>query len=502
MNPVILLIWLALAWGLMRLVAARSTLAPRELAAAVLAGAFGSVFLAIVVERLLGFVLPAPLIERLAAGPIDEVAKAGPLLAVAGGFAGWRKLTISDYALIGFAGALGYAYLNWDLAVVTGAAPPSWLPFVFGSLHAESEWARNPAYFGGAATTGLVGLVCGVAVRLSGSRRTALFATALAVGLVAFENAIYRWEVGPLTATGAVTRAVGWPLSLAYGLLLKGQSDLWILLVGLVAANVMEARWARLNARVEEQSLLLADDASIAFAPVEWIVLTRLALAADWVRFARLRRFFRDRRAYILAVAASRAEAPVAPVSETEAVGRRLAAERDDIEAGAASSARAGFDWVRRAPWIAAAMIAFVVFDLVRPNAWGLLKGLVYSQALAAALLALAAVRIGLLFVSARRSAPAPAMTFSSDFGGWATAAAAVTLVLGVAVLLVPAATMVLRYGEAGLDPTEPFTLWASDAGYPSYGGDPHSLFASAALIFACLIPPPAPPAVAPSGGA
>src|SRR5437870_285970 len=116
MQAVNLVILLAATWAIFRLLAGRATLATAHFVRIFVVGAVLSFALAIVAERLAGTWASVDQITRLYAGPIDEIAKALPLLIVIGSFAAWRRLTVSDYALLGLAGGLGYTFTQWSLA--------------------------------------------------------------------------------------------------------------------------------------------------------------------------------------------------------------------------------------------------------------------------------------------------------------------------------------------------------------------------------------------------
>src|SRR2546423_15514267 len=123
-----------------RPLAGRATLATTHFIRIFVVGAMVSFALAVVAERLAGAWASPEQITRLYAGPIDEIAKALPLLIIMSSLAAPRRLTVSDYALLGLAGSLGYSFIHWTLAELAGVSPQAWHPYLFGSLRTASEW--------------------------------------------------------------------------------------------------------------------------------------------------------------------------------------------------------------------------------------------------------------------------------------------------------------------------------------------------------------------------
>src|SRR5690242_12629076 len=187
-QAITLVISVLVSWALFRVIAGRATLSSGNFFAVFAVGACLSPLFSFSAERVAYMWLDMTSVTRIAAGPVDEISKAIPLLFVVLGFSRWRILTISDYALVGFAGGLGYEFLNWDLASVSGVDPWVWHRYLFGSLALP-----DPAvYFGGAMTTALVGTAAGISGRLTARRSTMIAWTCAAIILVTIENAMFR----------------------------------------------------------------------------------------------------------------------------------------------------------------------------------------------------------------------------------------------------------------------------------------------------------------------
>jgi hypothetical protein len=494
MSTIYLLFWSAVTWAIFRLLGARATLATSEFARVFVVGAASSIF-GIVIERLAGVWLNFNHVIGIYAGLIDEFAKALPLLIVIVWFAAWRHLTISDYTLLGLAGGLGYTFLNWVLAELGGLAPMVWLPFLFGSLHAISEWEPKPAFFTGAITTAFVGVAAGIGVRLARRRLTVLWVALGALVVAAFENVMYRWQVGPLSAgrpshIQAAPAVIEW----AHDMMFRGQAELWLLVAGLLLANWLEGRWTAVSAPPGEDLLLLDEDATVPLVLIEWIVAAQ-QLQHGWTAFARLSRYFRERRAWMLLQAEARRprEDPQLGAAAA-ALHAELVAERDKLRLSAAPAGahkredlmRLVRRWFVAHPFHVAAAVLFAIYFLVPPISWGAVKPAVFGDRTA---LVLIVATFGLLGYRARNvfriRAASAQQTFATDLETMFACAAAVTLVLAIGVYFIPFETLVPHYGTVTV--VEPYETWSSGLGWPRYGGNPHTLFAVAALILTCV---------------
>jgi hypothetical protein len=65
-------------------------------------------------------------------------------------------------------------------------------------------------------------------------------------------------------------------------------------------------------------------------------------------------------------------------------------------------------------------------------------------------------------------------------------ASAALSFLLATGAYFIPFESLVPHYGNI-IRVVEPFETWSIGYGYPNYGGNPHTLFAAAALILACV---------------
>jgi len=249
MSTINLIVWLIVTWAMFRVLAGRATLSMSDFFAVFVAGAFASTILPIAAERIESFALDLELITRLAAAPVDELAKAAAVFITVGWFGSWRQLTISDYMLLGLAGGLGYEFINWDLAMLSGVEPAVWHSYLFGSVAYESL----PSYYLGALSAAFVGLVAGICVRLVPRRGFVIAAVLLAVLVVSFDNGMFRWQIrGLLTNFSPPARPVAEIFKTIHALVLNGRIELWLLIGGVLLANWLEGRWTRVSAPAEQ----------------------------------------------------------------------------------------------------------------------------------------------------------------------------------------------------------------------------------------------------------
>jgi hypothetical protein len=434
-------------------------------------------------------------VTRLIAAPIDELAKALPVLAVVALFRSWRHLTISDYVLIGVAGGLGYEFLNWSLAIVTGVDPHIWHSYLFGSL----ALAALPAYFVGAISAAFVGLVAGATLRLNPRRLVVIGLALLAVLVAAFDNAMFRWQTGALLSYfRPIYRAPLEVLSYIHALLLNGRLELWLLIGGVLIANWLEGRWARTSAPAGQDKHLLEDDARIAFVPVEWLVAARY-LQCDWPAFARIDEYFRTRRAYMLVSAeARRSPSESALNAAALALARKLTTMRaalarpPEIRAlNRSAIAKLAVRWANAHRLELVAGLMFVLWFMIPPNGSLLLKSVLFSDWLVLLTIAGAGVLLFRRRMTAQEMPPASlpeAHLFAVELDAWLGRLAFIAALLALAVYFVPPNQLLANYTATRVALVDPFELWAGggESGDPVYGGNPHTFFAAAALILCC----------------
>jgi hypothetical protein len=499
MGSLFLIAGLVATWLLFRMLAGRATLGLSTYVLIFALGAASSV-IGVALERIAYAFFELQTVGRLLNAPIDEISKALPLLIVIARFRTSRRLTISDYALVGLAVGLGYEFVNWDLAALSGLMPPAWHLPVFGSLFNASEWEHAPAYFMGAITTAFVGLAAGICVRLNLPRRGVVLATLLALLLVTFENGMYRWQVGPLLWAGqpAHLAPVLAPIRILHELMLDGRLELFLLVIGLLIGNWLEGRWVRFTVPEAANNFLLDEDATTALVPVEMIVAGQ-RLFAGWCAFAEINRFFRDRRAYALIEAeACRSPSGVALQARAAEMKRSLSERYAGINA---PSAAVRFKWrgigKLPGPVIAAnryfivVAFLFLIYAMVPPNAWHGFKFVLYGDWTA---LALIVASIGILALRRFRAGSPDGLrgktgeTFETGLDDVVARSAAILSVIALAAWFEPFETLAPHYGAAPFTPLEPFEIWVTGPGYPVYGGSPHSFFAAmAATLAGCV---------------
>ncbi len=514
MGTIYLIMSAAVSWAIFRIIAGRATLSTAQFACVFAFGAVASTILAIGVEGLIGLEVEQEQLIKLYAGPVDEIAKALPLLIVIACFAARRALTISDYVLIGLAGGLGYTFVHWNLAELAGITPFIWSRYLLGSLHVEAGSDHSHSFFVGAVTTAFVGLVAGVGVRLA--RRRSIMAAVTLAGLlmVIFENCTYRWQVGSLSA--------GWPMHYGatppsgfgetsswivamHGALFNGRIELWLLVGGLLVATWLEGRWTTLAAVAGREQLLLDEDARVPLVLVEWIVaIQRLPIGR--AAFELVNRYFRDRRAYALVRAESLRIPPERQLAaKADEIEQRIMATRSKVALQTSSDVMSQ-GAVGRSPSQRMAtlclyflvVVLVIVFFMVPPNDWQTLKSTLFSDGLAFTMVTGAiviAVWGALIMWSSRRSvefAAMPSEQFERHLDTLLMSGAIIAIAIAIIASFLPFAALVPDYssysGAILTSQLEPFELWSSYGGYQAgYGGNPHTFFAAAALILACI---------------
>lgn len=493
---------LCATWAAFRVLAGRATLATRDFARLFIVGLAGSTTAALLLERLVRSATLHQAVTGIYAGPIEELAKALPLLAMLAFFGSWRRLTLADWALAGLAGAAGFTFGQWwiQLSVPESDWPKSWHWYLLGSGLSNApgqlgEIGDGLIYFSGAATTAFVGLLVGLGVRLGRSRRTGIALGFAGLALTAIENGIYRYEVGPLATFSA--RAYGELPRLAVfaeRVLMQGRLDLWLFIAGLFVASWTEGRWA-LASVPKTRRVLLADEATVPLVLAEWIVAARRAADHGWTVFERVNRYFRERRQYMVALADLVREPRSEPlVAEVVDLRNRLVLDREALVSTSGLRAFPAWPfrqpslgrWVRDYPLQIVGLVAAIVVLAVFPSDLPDFLADAIGSAIVAFALALAAVVLA--FGGLRRArVPSPGVEGQDarDLQLLTLGTGFLTGILALLVSFVPTFTLIPDLGQRTFL-LEPIELWASGAGYPRYGGNPHTLLALLAFLAVC----------------
>ena len=244
-----------------RVLAGRTTLPPKLLAALFGSGAVFAVVTAVVLQRAAGAVGGRSAIH--AVGPLVEaVALSAPLLVVAL-LAGGRRFSVADMALAGLTTGLGFLVVQATLVTAAiHAAPDYQSPLLAGMQGVPTSAGSPPVYFvGNALGTALIGLAVGVGLRLRAGPVRFLPA-GLALSLVVFDHGLFTWRLRHLVAFEAAY-ASG-PVDVAQRLALDGRLALVLLVGGLVTARLIDGgRGRRLaGTTVDLRDDLPGDDAA------------------------------------------------------------------------------------------------------------------------------------------------------------------------------------------------------------------------------------------------
>lgn len=267
-------------------------------------------------------------------GPLfEELLKAAPVVLVAYFSSERRRMTIADYALIGFASGAGFAFVESNLAsVVSGTVdigPYWWLPTTseFGIKGSTYLAAGHPIW------TGFIGLGVGIGVRLWPHSRRRFAPAAAAAGLVLFEHMGTNWKgshietlFGVIQAVAQAPRPVEWLLTADF----NGRLVSVLFLPLLVIAAIAEGMWCRRAADIPRH-LMLPDEGLQPLVLMEWIALARAARRGRQ-EVIRTAHYLRRRRELLLAIAELRRE----PASEelrrsVQHLRDRIGHERDQL---------------------------------------------------------------------------------------------------------------------------------------------------------------------------
>ena len=324
-----LLLSLLVCGAIFRLYAWRATLSLKALGLMFGLGAVGASVASLYLQN-----FPMPFLERdgetwrsvvgWTTGPLyEEVFKAAPaiVLMLSARVAG--RMSVADFALAGFAGGLGFAFVELNMSrVISGSITEGW-EHVWALGYTTAEDGRTTLYWPGHYVySALVGLGLGVGARLwpNDPRR---WGPGLAMLVFAtFQhivwNYVIRHSVSSLVLPEGVWRVL-------YGLTLNGLLEVVLLPVAVMAASAWETRWLAARGRGVGQDLALPGDDGRALSE----------LRQAWERapygreaFGRLTAYFRTRRA----VALAEAEAAKAP-DDPAAAGFAALARKELVEA-------------------------------------------------------------------------------------------------------------------------------------------------------------------------
>ena len=262
-------------------------------------GAIGAPLIALLLQQIpmfpdTGAGPPSPL-AWLVGPPIEELAKAVPVIVLAFLTREARRLSIADLTLIGFASGAGFGFVEGNLNVLAnGALPdlPYWAAFGLQSQAGVLFFAGHPV------SAALVGLAAGIGLRFLPSNYPYAWApAAFAILWASFDHGIYNWKVLPAGNSGALPEAHV-AVEVLHLLTLHGQLQTWLLPVGLVTAQLCEAYLCS-KAAGARRDLLLAREWR-PWVINEWLVaLMRAPLGR--AAFTQTLGYFRLRRAFYLA---------------------------------------------------------------------------------------------------------------------------------------------------------------------------------------------------------
>ncbi len=434
----------------------------------------------------LDLIMPA---AWLTGPPIEELAKALPVIALAF-FAGIsRRLSIADLTLAGLASGAGFGFVEGNLnALVTGTLPhfQSLAGFNFDAVQRiASDYTVN--FAGHCVYPALFGLSAGIGLRLYPVRRDcAWIPAALVFVLASFDHAMFNWKIAhPGMGIGGNFLDAPRAVEILYWSTFHGRLETWLLPLGLIAAQTVEA-WLCAKATGKRRDLLLPQE----FGPWvvnEWlVVLSRLPLGRAAV--GRTLAYFRRRRAFALAtLEAKRAPNDRALAQHTRFLEQRLERERPfllDPPRGTWLLPRTVLSQslIRRAwrlRWILIFDIVFVLLFMLGadqlPQSWRqFLFDKVFTAIIIACGLGFAGWQSFLFF---RRRQPDPVATESAAYAGYHGRA----LLLSVSLLSGLCPALSLLFGWKALVPGAVY-ISGYLPGWIAQGGNPHTLMGLGAL--------------------
>jgi RsiW-degrading membrane proteinase PrsW (M82 family) len=256
-------------------------------------GAIGAPLLALLLQQVPFF--PASSAAWLVGPPVEELAKALPVLVLAFLMREGRRLSIADLTLVGFASGAGFGFVEGNFnALVNGTLPSVQHLTAFGL-----QSANGTVFFAGhPVSTALVGLAAGIGVRFIPLNIGYAWVPSVFVILWAsFDHGLYNWKVLSAAGTGALPSA-HFVVELFHLLTLNGQLQTWVLVLGLLAAQFVEAYLCSKAVGVRRDLLLAREWRP--WVINEWLVVL-LRLARGRAVFGQTLAYFRLRRAFYLA---------------------------------------------------------------------------------------------------------------------------------------------------------------------------------------------------------
>ena len=459
-------------------------------------GAIGAPLLALMLQQILtpsgASADSMRLMAWLIAPPIEELAKAVPVIVLAFLSREARRLSIADLTLIGFASGAGFGFVEGNLnAIVNGTLPG------FTHLAALGLQTGNGGVFfaGHAVSTALVGLAAGIGLRFLPPRIAYAWApSAFVVLWASFDHGLYNWKLLNADGTGAVPNA-HFVVELLHTATLKGQLATWLLVAGLIIAQFFEAYLCS-KAVGARRDLLLAREWR-PWVANEWLVaLLRAPLGR--AAFGQTLAYFRLRRAFYLASFEARRD-PGDPTwtRHAHALEERLKRERSILFDPPPGTWLLPFpvlktyaaEWTWRMRWVLPFTVLLFFLFMLGPRSlpdWlrQFLYGEPFTIAVVTAGLAFAVWRIVLF---ARQPRPDPLAAEGAAYAGYYTRA----LLLGCSFVcgLFPAAALLL--GWKAFAPGAAF-LSGYLPGWISQGGNLQTLLGLGA-IGSAVAPDPRP---------
>jgi hypothetical protein len=420
--------------------------------------------------------------------PIEEFSKALPVIVLAFLTTAWRRLSIADLTLAGFASGAGFGFIESNLAtLVNGKLPGSQHLFLFGYQSAQSATGDYVTNFAGHAVyPALFALAAGIGLRLYPIRRLYAWIPAAVVFVVAcFDHGMYNWKILHPAAAGGAFLDAATPVEILYLLTFHGRIEVWLLPVVLIAAQFVEGRLCAdiLGRRAD----MVLPDEYRQWVLNEWFVAI-LRLPYGCSAFDHTLAFFRRRRAFaIAALEASRNPANRPHAQYTRLLEQRVIQEQAILLApprGDWLPPRAVFErnlkeWTWRMRWVLPFNVLFVLLFMLRASqlpAWlsGFLFGDAFTAAVVASGIAFVAWRIYLFFRSPRLDPVASEGAVYADYH-----ARILLLTASLASGLAPALSVL--FGWAGLAHGTAY-LSGYFAGWIGQGGNLYSVMGLGAM--------------------
>jgi RsiW-degrading membrane proteinase PrsW (M82 family) len=410
-------------------------------------GAIGAPLIALLLQQIPIF--PDASAAWLIGPPVEEIAKALPVIVLAFLTREARRLSIADLTLVGFASGAGFGFVEGNLNALANGA----LPSVQHVAALGLQTANGEVFFAGhPVSSALVGLAAGIGLRFIPLNIGYAWAPSVFVVLWAsFDHGLYNWKVLNAASTGALPSA-HFVVELLHLLTLNGQLQTWLLVVGVVIAQFVEAHLCA-KAVGARRDLLLAREWR-PWVLNEWLVVLLRAPVGRAV-FGQTLAYFRLRRAYYLATFEERRD-PGDPTWSRHArsLEDRLKRERSilfDPPPGTwllppSVLKSYALQWTWRMRWVLLFIVLFLLLFMLDPESLPdglrqILFGEMFTIAVVAAGLAFAVWRI---VVFMRQPAPDPLAADGAAHAGYYTRA----LLLGCSFVcgLFPALTLLLGW--------------------------------------------------------